>query len=157
MTTRDDPKVRNDLIDLMLGEPIGFEGMTRTCFVLRTDERYVVKLERSAGEFFSNVREWTIWQATGGLDWARKWLAMPTFISENGRVLIMERTTPHSAGQRVPSKLPAWLTDFKPENYGWGCISGNFVCHDYASDIVTANSFSRRMKAVKWRTKEVNP
>lgn len=154
--TRDDPKVRNDLIDLILGERIGYEGISRTCYVLRTDERYVVKLENAEGQYFSNVREWNVWHAADGLPWARKWLAQPKWISENGRVLIMERTTPFAESKGYPCKLPYWLTDFKPENFGWGCISGNFVCHDYASDMLINHGFSKRMKKVSWRFKEIN-
>lgn len=155
MSARDDLKVRADLIDLVLGECLG-SGISRDVFVFAPDERIVVKLERAGGGYFSNVREWNIWNAASGLDWAQRWLAKPLFISDNGRVLLMERTATFAEGERTPKKLPAWLTDFKPENYGWGLISGNFVCHDYASDIVTNNSFTKRLRAVKWRTREAN-
>ena len=144
-----------DLIDLMLGEQIGYDGISRTAYVLRTDERFVVKLEKSGGDYFSNVREWTIWQAASQIPWAVKWLAKTTFISENGRVLVMERTTPFSNGQRTPDRLPVWLTDYKPENYGWGCISGEFVSHDYANDLIIGNGFKNRLRKVAWRTKEI--
>lgn len=154
MSAIDDPKVRCDLIDLMLGEQLG-TGISRDVYVFRPNERLVVKLERAHGGYFSNVREWTIWQAAEGLDWARKWLAEPRFISENGRVLIMERTTIFAEGKRTPEKLPAWLTDYKPENYGWGVLHGNFVCHDFGSDIVTSNGFTKRLRRVNWRCKDV--
>lgn len=154
MSARNDNKICTDLIDLMLGEKIG-SGISREVYVLRTNERYVAKLETSKGDYFSNVREWTIWNAAFGIDWARKWLAKPYFISENGRVLIMERTTFFNQKKEWPSKLPVWLTDFKPENYGWGCESGNFICHDYANDIVIGNGFQNRLRNIKWRTREV--
>lgn len=154
MSARKNAKVRADLIDLVLGERLG-SGISRDVYVLRTNERYVVKLENAVGDYFSNVREWSVWQTCSQIPWAVKWLAKPTLISENGRVLIMERTTPFNDEKKAPGLLPVWLTDFKPENYGWGCISGDFVCHDYASDLVLGNGLSKRMRKVKWRFKEV--
>lgn len=154
MEARDTPKIREDLIDLMLGEYLG-DGLSRDVYVYRPDETIVVKLERSDRRLFSNVREWSVWHACEGLAWARKWLARPINISENGRVLLMERTTMFKEGHKFPTKAPSWLCDFKPENYGWGLKSGNFVCHDYASDLVTTNCFNRRMRKIDWMTKSV--
>lgn len=154
MAARDNEKIRIDLIDLVLGEPLGV-GISRETYTLRTDERYVVKLENSGGDFFSNIREWTIYNAVSAIPWAEKWLAKPTFISENGRVLIMERTTYFDQNRTWPRKLPVWLTDYKPENYGWSCIDGDFVCHDYANDMVIGNGVQNRLRNIKWRTKDI--
>ncbi len=132
-----------DFFRLFCGVKLG-AGMSREVWTFGLDDKYVIKFEQQG--FFQNVKEWELWKdAEHGP--AAKWLAPCDRISENGRILIMKRTVTASHRQ-YPSKMPAFLTDFKKENYGM--LNGRLVCHDYGLSLVSNSGLTSRMKSVTW-------
>jgi hypothetical protein len=67
-------------------------------------------------------------------------------MSPDGRLLMQKRVDPLPLGYDLPGKMPAFLCDFKPSNYG--LLNGHIVCVDYA--MVIPNP-SLRLVNVKWR------
>lgn len=130
---------------LLLGDKIG-EGYTRKVYVCRLDQEYVVKVE-PAGRAFQNVEEWRAWEWSVGTPKA-KWLAPCKFISPCGLLLIQRRVTPMRAGER-PRKIPDWLTDLKPENFGH--MDGRIVACDYGTILSSFQNRKTTMVKPRWR------
>ena len=78
---------------------------------------------------------------------AKQWLAPCVSISPCGSVLIQRRTLPVTKAQ-LPSKVPAWLTDFKLAN--WGMLDGKVVCHDYSNNLLMNPVTERKLRRVKF-------
>ncbi len=121
-----------DFWKLIAGAMLG-SGVYRRTFECSLDPTLVIKVEQNEG-CFANVREWQHWQ-----DWQHclsvaDWLAPCVNISPNGKFLLQRKTTPLKM-DKLPAKLPAFLTDRKTANYGY--LGKRLVCHDYAGLIVT--------------------
>lgn len=128
----------------MCDERIGY-GMSRSTYSSKILPDCVVKVEEGAGKF-QNIIEWETWQRVKGTKFSR-WFAECKWISPCGGVLIMERTRVPSA-KDWPDKMPAFLCDFKRQNFG---MSGKWlVCHDYGVNLLFENGMTTRMRRVKW-------
>lgn len=115
-----------DAFNLMCGAKIG-SGINRTVFVYRINPEWVVKVEVGNDGNWQNINEYKTWLRAQDLP-ARRWFAPVEWISNNGRVMLQQRTTPVDP-KKLPAKMPAFLCDFKHENYGM--LNGRLVAHDY--------------------------
>lgn len=131
---------------VMLGDMIG-EGATRKVYVCRLNPDYVVKVE-SRGDAFQNMEEWKAWHWAQGTSKAR-WLAPCHVISPCGLLLVQERVTAMRVGER-PKKIPDWLCDLKPENFGH--LKGRIVCADYGTILSAFQERPTKMVKPKWRS-----
>jgi hypothetical protein len=134
-----------DLYNLMLGERLGW-GVARTVYVFTQKPSQVVKVEKPGN--YQNVMEWETWKAVRDTK-ARRWFAPCHALSDDGRILIMERTTPQSQ-DRYPVRMPAFLCDFKYGNYG--LLDGKIVCHDYGRSLLMKHGMTERLRKVTWWT-----
>lgn len=130
-----------DLFGVMVGERIGY-GIGREVFEIRGDSSKVIKFEASSGSF-QNIIEWETWRDILGTD-QEKWLAPCVRISANGAILIMERTAPLPPRFKLPARVPAFLCDFKRENYG--LINNRLVCHDYGTNLACRLGAGKAMR-----------
>jgi hypothetical protein len=126
----------------MIGTKLG-EGVDREVYVFRGDTTKVIKIEKPGVEF-SNVEEWTVWHEALHAD-VQDWFAPCYGISEGGRFLIQARTKPI---ERLPDKLPSFMTDIKRENFG-RLPDGRIVAHDYSRHQLYTRGFAN------WRLKKV--
>lgn len=133
---------RSIFLDDMLGR-----GMSREVYAMRGDDSVVVKIETETRQF-QNVEEWACWQWVDGTPMAR-WFAPCVSISGAGTILMQRRVTPMRPGER-PDKLPAFLCDLKPENFG--VYQGKVVCCDYGTVLCAIRTSSKRMVRAKWRS-----
>jgi len=136
-------KTLAEFADFMTGKHLG-GGMSRQVYAHPTDKTKVIKIEDSVGHF-QNALEWEFWNHWSWCKDVAKWLAPCHSISACGTFLIMERTEPL---RKAPEKLPQFLTDHKPENYG--LLKGRVVCHDYGRLI-----FSAETKLKKWTGEKI--
>ena len=136
--------VKSECLELLFGKKLG-HGISREVYVLKTDPTLVIKVENDSGRF-QNIMEWQTWADLMGND-VRKYLAPCKWISAGGIAIIMARTTPLEK-KRLPKQMPAFLGDFKPENYG--LLNGRVVCHDYGTNLAILNTTTKLRKA-NWR------
>jgi hypothetical protein len=135
--------VTRDMFGIMVGEKIGY-GIGREVFEVRGDSTKVIKFETTAGSF-QNIIEWETWQDVCATPQA-KWLAPCVRISANGAILVMERTAPIPPQFKLPTHVPAFLSDFKRENYG--LLKGRLVCHDYGTNLACRRGSGKAMRAL---------
>ena len=141
-------EVKEDAFNLLCGRLIG-SGMTRKVFHCNIRDDVVIKVEaEEVRSHFQNLQEWLVWNRICGTAF-EKWFAPVIEISPNGRVLVMAKTEPLGILE-LPKKMPVFLTDFKPENFGR--YKGNVVCHDYGSHLLMERGMSKAMQTVNWRT-----
>ena len=144
------PALAYDFVTVICSEFIG-SGATRSVFEYSLNDKYVVKIEPRNTN--GNTTEWMMWNEiqhlTGSLEWVKKWFAPVKWISPNGRILLMERTKPHTHKTKKvrPEKIPSFLWDVKEDNFGW--IGDNYVCHDYGQFYNMIN-YPKKMKKVDW-------
>lgn len=142
-----DSSVSSDLVSSLIGEKIGF-GTFRDVFLYNMNPDYVVKIEKGSSR--CNIVESMLWEEiehlTGKLEWVKNWFAPVSWISPNGKILVMKKTS-KKPGKKKPSKVPKFLWDVKDDNFGW--IGNNFVCHDYGQFYNFIN-YSKTMKNHKW-------
>lgn len=135
-----------DAFNALCGQKIG-GGEFRDVFKCRIDPSLVVKVElEKPGDFrsFHNVFEVEFWENVCKIKGIAKWLAPVILYSPDKRVILQKRCEPLRAAD-LPEKLPEFLTDTKPENFGM--LDGRFVCFDYAYQIVHAKT---KMRKAKW-------
>ena len=136
-----------DFVTTVCGKHIG-SGSYRSVFEYNIDDRFVVKVEPLNTN--CNQTEYRLWEEIKGLHsdlaFVPKWFAPVEWISPNGRILLMRKTSYKPSKER-PTKIPEFLTDIKPDNFGW--IGNNFVCHDYGQDYGFMH-FSKKMKKAEW-------
>lgn len=135
--------IAKDFAGLMLGEKLGW-GSARQVYAFAMRPDTVLKIETVAGSF-QNIREWEFWRDNCEVTDIKRWLAPCVSISACGTILVQKRTTPVSK-RDLPDKMPGFLTDLKPCNFGF--IDERIVCHDYALHIAHA---STRMRKANWR------
>lgn len=140
----DNVAVHRDAFWMLAGEKLG-GGMSREVYACDVFPDCVVKVEERAGHF-QNVIEWETWLRVRDTPYA-KWFAACRWISPNGSVLIMERTE-KLRDSELPKRMPAFLGDFKPENYGR--IGRRVVCHDYGTHSMLETGMTKRTRAVRW-------
>jgi len=134
-----------DLLSLCLGARLG-GGISRDVFVWLPDPKLVAKVETDGGSF-QNVNEWNVWQRCGNVLGIHNWLAPCVSISSCGIILLQKRTEP-LIRSKWPKKVPAFLTDLKPDNFG--LIDDKPVCHDYGYNMFIENGMTTRMRKTDW-------
>lgn len=125
----------------MTGDSLG-GGMSRQVFNHPDDPTKVIKVENSA-RHFQNVMEWETWQDSKDCPDVARWLAPCHSISYSGTFLVMSKARDLLPNE-IPEKLPSFLTDHKPENFG--ILNGKVVCRDYG--LIIRNLSTRQRK---WR------
>lgn len=116
-----------EAFNLLCGEKLG-GGIARMVFECAIDPTLVVKVERDPGSF-QNVLEWRHWDECRFYQPAADWMAPCVKISARGMILLQKRVHP-AQRHELPAKLPDFLTDIKPEHFGF--YDGRLVCCDYA-------------------------
>lgn len=132
-----------EFFNLICGELLG-EGIHRKVFECRIDPTIVIKIEQDHSTF-ANIREWQAWTDCQYYKPVADWLAPCVDISPNGTVMFQKRIASLSRNDKLPEQLPRFLTDVKPQNFGW--LDGRIVCHDYPQMITTA---STKLRKVEW-------
>lgn len=142
-----------EAFNLLCGDLIG-QGCSRKVFECALLPDAVVKVEEGPRSF-ENIVEWTIWQQVVGTP-ASRWFAECRWISPEGHVLIMERTTPARL-KDLPLEVPQWCSDLKRTNWGIAADdkdSGRWaVCHDYgwlSSQVIKHGTASKRLRKAEW-------
>lgn len=133
-----------DAFNLLCGDKIG-EGIHRTVYRCRIRDDLVVKVENGDCRYFANVMEDKFHADHSHYDKVMRWLAPCEYLSPDGRILLQRRTQPLRDNDKLPDKIPAFLTDIKRENFGW--LGGKMVCHDYA---MTIPNPSVRLRKAHW-------
>jgi hypothetical protein len=136
-----DERFVNDLKDIFCGELLG-EGMNRKVYRYRGDSTLVIKIE-TTHRSFQNVREWMIWNDFAHVPEVKKWLAPCVDISPCGIVLI-QKFVDDIRGHELPKKMPKFLTDLKPANYG--IFQKRVVCRDYGTAVLGLHTVMRKAK-----------
>lgn len=138
--------IASELITTLCGKHLG-SGNFRAVFDYNLDDKYVIKIEWPGT--FCNVVEHHLWdeiQELGGdLAWVKNWFAPVKWISPNGRILVMKKTT--QKDKKSPEKVPKFLWDVKSDNFGW--IGKNFVCHDYGQ-FYNMIHYPKGMQKINW-------
>lgn len=134
----------NELLHLVCGRRLG-SGMTREVFEYAPCENLVIKFESESGHF-QNVAEWQVWNRIRETKHA-KWFAPCHMISHCGRILIQHYAKPLAA-ICLPTEVPAFFTDLKPDN--WGSIKGQPVAVDYGKHLMLERGMSGRMRKADW-------
>lgn len=143
------PTVPYDFFATFLGSKIN-SGTYRAVYNynLGRKNQYVLKIE--PGFTSCNAIEASVWAEvkyfTNKLEWVKKWFAPVEWISPNGKILCMQKTE-EKPNKKRPTEIPSFLSDVKPENYGW--IGNNFVCHDYGH-LWGVTNFKKQFKKVNW-------
>lgn len=138
-----DSSVGREVWSMLCAEPIG-RGLDRIVFAHAADPTLVVKIESGINDRFQNVAEWNTWRELQDSPEHAAWLAPCVAISYSGAVLIQRRTKPIPT-RRLPPKVPAWLTDRKPEQMG--LYKGRPVFHDYG---LTTPTYPMRHTPTSW-------
>lgn len=134
-----------DAFNILCGEQLG-SGIHREVFECRIRPDLVVKVETdSTWRNFANVREHQFWADNEHAPAVAKWLAPCEYLSPDGRISLQRRAEPVRPSDVLPTKIPAFLTDLKRENFGW--LDGRLVAVDYALTITAA---STRLKNSDW-------
>ena len=136
--------VTRDLLDICIGNKLG-SGMSREVFEFGPDPSLVVKFETSGG-CFQNVLEWETWLRVKDTK-AAKWFAPCVRVSEDGKVLLMQRTNPFGWDAR-PNRMPRFFTDLKISNYG--ILNGQVVAHDYGVHLLMEEGMKCQLVKADW-------
>lgn len=141
--------VNTDLILSLCGKKIG-SGTYRTVYNYNFHEKYVIKLEPNNTD--CNVSEYILWDEIQGLKgdlaWVKDWFAPVLWMSPNGKILVMEKTSENPKNKKLerPREVPAFFTDLKYDNWGW--IGNRFVCHDYGF-LFKFIKYEKKMQKIK--------
>lgn len=144
-----DGNIPIDFFLAFVGDKLG-DGIAREVFIVKQDPSLVAKIELGNKEF-QNYAEYQIWQAAPA--WARKWLAPVRYISPYGHVLIQERCYPLLDNSKLPKRVPDFLADLHPNN--WGLLKGKPVVLDYGSHNLFKNGLAKeRLVPIKkyWKS-----
>jgi len=133
--------IRKEAFWTLCGKKIG-SGCYRKVYECSFDNTLVVKVE-SRSQCFSNILEWTYWGELHWMEGYKEWLAPCVQISPSGGVLIQKKIEPIRRNE-LPKKLPQFLTDIKPENFGM--YEGRLVCCDYGSILC---DWSKKLKKIE--------
>lgn len=144
----DQELIHLDLFNLVCGKLLG-EGVHRKVFECRLREDLVVKVETpNTFRFFANVHEMKLYNDAPYV--VQRWLAKPDMLSPDGRIMFQERVLPAADVSELPETLPSFLTDIKPENFGWvrEGDTRRLVCVDYA--LVKTGTLNMKPRKVQW-------
>lgn len=144
----DEALIHLDMFNIVCGKLLG-QGVHRKVFECRLRPDLVVKVESpDTFRFFANVHEMKIYNDAPYA--VQRWLAKPDMLSPDGRVMFQERVLPAVDVSELPETLPSFLTDIKPENFGWvrDGDSRRLVCVDYA--LVRMGKLDMKPRKVQW-------
>jgi hypothetical protein len=140
-----DKAIAVDAFNLLCGARLG-GGIHREVYACRLRPDLVVKVETDTNwRYFANVHEMKFWDDNQFDKAVSRWLAPAEYLSPDGRILLQRRVEPLRQGDKLPDKLPAFLSDIKRENFGW--LDGRLVSVDYA---LAPNNPSLRLRKVDW-------
>lgn len=146
-----EPVVLRDSCALFCGAMLGV-GTARIVYEFLPDPTKVVKVE-TAAQSFQNAIEWVTWNQLRETRF-EQYLAPCHSISPCGIAMVMSRVEPlppEDDDRLKGLRLPAFLTDFKRENYG--IFEGRIVAADYGSNLsINHGAFASRLRRVKWRS-----
>lgn len=139
--------VLRDMVSLVVGDRLG-GGSSREVYVFAPDPSIVIKIE-DRSRSFQNIAEYDFWNAVVHRPYFAQWFAPVLRISSCGCVLLMRRTSPIPKDQ-YPERTPAFFADMKFGNFG--LLDGQFVCHDYGSNVgvQAANAMTKRQMKANW-------
>lgn len=140
--------IYRDAFNMLAGEKIG-HGAYRDVFECKLRPEFVVKVERdepNGYRTFHNYDEYRFWDDHKDYRAVARWLAPIEYCSPDMLIILQRRVTPIDKS-KLPAKLPAFLTDLKPSNFGM--LDGRLVCTDYA---YTVPNPSLRLKKAEWNT-----
>ncbi|HYH16126.1 MAG TPA: hypothetical protein VD794_12945 [Flavisolibacter sp.] len=139
-------RIFEDAFNLLCGEKLG-KGIHRTVYECKIRPDLVVKVEHEENyRFFSNVFEQKFWDDNQNYKKVADWLAPCEYLSPDGRILLQRRVKIVTEVDKLPDKMPSFLTDFKPSNFGF--LNDKLVCVDYA--LVIDNPNIRLKKVFSW-------
>lgn len=133
-----------DMASMLCGDLIA-AGSQRSVYACRIRPDLVIKIETNARSF-QNIEEYNTWNWIKDTDYA-KWFAPVEFVSSCG-ILIMQKRTEPGPMLGYPSKMPAFFTDMKYQNFGW--LGKQMVCHDYGINLLRNDGLTKRMRKVRW-------
>jgi len=137
-------RIFEDCFNMLCGEMIG-RGIHRKTFECKIRPDLVVKVEYDEDyRDFANVKEMQFWCDYQDHAPTAKWLAPCEYLSPDGRILLQKRAVPVAAAD-LPKRVPGFLNDIKPENFG--IFEGRVVCLDYSS---TSHLLDRKPKNADW-------
>jgi len=138
-----------DLSSLLLGKRLG-AGIARTVYECKLDPNLVIKVEeRDDSGMFQNVAEWNIWNAADVDPDMKKWLAPCVRISDCGIYLIQKKVQQPVPLERMPKRVPVWMSDMKTKNFG--LFEDRVVACDYGTLIgMFPQNLSKRTKKADW-------
>jgi hypothetical protein len=145
MVDKADEATFEDAFNMLCGDWIG-AGIHRTVYDCALKPGWVVKVENQSSRYFANVMECKFWNDHESYKPVADWLAPCGNMSPDGRLLLQKRIDPLPLDYALPDRMPKFLCDFKPSNYG--LLNGRIVCIDYAMVIPTP---SVRLKKMVWR------
>lgn len=138
-----------DCFNLLCGKKIA-TGSSREVFSCRIRPDLVVKVEiEKHWRTYENWAEMSFFNQHKDTAKIAKWLAPCHYLSPDCRILLQRKCDPLPSDYPLPQKLPAFLNDLKPENFG--ILDGNLVCLDYALTIMQINT---KLGKVKWHLEE---
>lgn len=134
--------MKPDYRDMLLGKYLG-RGAYREVYVCGIDESLVVKVARNWNGCQHNGMEWEHYWDLKDVKGVGSWLCPVERISDDRSVLIMKRADPIGT-ERLPKKVPKFVTDIKEANFGW--LDGRPVVIDYAYILYDVNSKLKKAK-----------
>lgn len=134
-----------EFANFFLGNLVG-EGCFRSVFQCAHNPKLVVKVEMD--DTYENAREHEVWHRVKEVKRIAQWFAPIIQISPCNRIMLMKKTIHHIDNLKRPDKIPDFFTDIKPENFGW--IGNQYVCHDYAGNLLMEKGMRLKLKKVKW-------
>ena len=141
-----DVSVTDGLLSLLVGDFIG-SGVSRDVYINPLNNKQVVKIAKNVLGVVSNTKEFDLWGEVSGfrgnLQWVKDWFCPVVHISDNGSVLIMERTFERPT-RKFPDEVPDFMSDVCNLNFGW--LGSKFVCHDYADIPFFRDTVKKKMK-----------
>ena len=133
---------------MLCGEKIG-EGIHRVVYRCKLRPELVVKVEAEENyRYFANVREMDFWSYHSQYKKVADWVASSRYLSRDGRILLQDKCIPcgEHDEHKMPTKLPAFITDRKYSNFGW--LNDKIVVLDYG--LVIHNPSLKLTKAEYW-------
>ena len=153
-TLGQDPDVLSGILDI-LGTHV--EGTSRRVYFpeVKPLHKYVVKIATNGQGIDSNLYEYDIWINAKTDNWpVQRWLAPVVGSSDNAAVIIQAKIDPIRVEDipKLPRRIPKWMTDLKPENWGW--YKGRIVCCDYGNHLLLNGCVSKKTKKADWWSSE---
>jgi hypothetical protein len=97
--------VNTDLITTLLGNKLG-QGRYRAVYQHNWDDKWVIKVEPNSTN--CNLTEYLLWDEVRGLcnnlEWVKEWFAPILWMSPNGKILCMQKTSEKPKNKKLKNK-----------------------------------------------------